>query len=349
MGDLLMSSPAIRALKQSFACRITVLTSSMAAGIAQHIPDIDEVIVADLPWVKSDIADGGDDFLEWVRLLRSKHFDAAVVFTVYSQNPVPSIMLAYLAGIPERLAYCRENPYHLLTDWVPEQEPYSFIRHQVRRDLDLVATVGATVREASLSLTVPNSAYAGMMKKSTDAGINLNEPWILVHPGASEMKRQYSPALFNQLIESIVNELNLHVILTGTAQEKLLTEHLRTGLGDKAISLGGLLSLEEFMALIDIAPTVLTVNTATVHIAAALKTPVLVLYALTNPQHTPWMVEHQVFPFAVEEELRSKNEVLRYVSEKIMEREVAQPDHRKIIEGIKQFLKTAPLRPAVPQ
>jgi hypothetical protein len=61
-------------------------------------------------------------------------------------------MLAYLAGIPKRLAYCRENPYQLLTDWVPDQEPYTFIKHQVRRDLDLVAAVGAVTSNDQLQL-----------------------------------------------------------------------------------------------------------------------------------------------------------------------------------------------------
>ena len=53
MGDLIMSSPAIRALKETFSAKITVLTSSMAAGIVPAISEIDEVIVFDLPWVKA--------------------------------------------------------------------------------------------------------------------------------------------------------------------------------------------------------------------------------------------------------------------------------------------------------
>ena len=45
-----------------------------------------------------------------------------MIFTVYSQSPLPSAMICYLADIPLRLAHCRENPYHLLTDWVPDPE-----------------------------------------------------------------------------------------------------------------------------------------------------------------------------------------------------------------------------------
>lgn len=52
MGDLLMSSPAIRALKETFESKITVLTSSMAKGISRLIKEIDEVIVYDFPGLR---------------------------------------------------------------------------------------------------------------------------------------------------------------------------------------------------------------------------------------------------------------------------------------------------------
>src|SRR5207253_9187958 len=104
MGDLLMSSPAIRALKETFRCKISVLTSSMAAGIAKYIPGIDNVIVSDVPWVKSKSNEGVPGFYQLAETLRKLKFDAAVIFTVFSQNPMPVIMLAYLAGIPERLS-----------------------------------------------------------------------------------------------------------------------------------------------------------------------------------------------------------------------------------------------------
>ena len=43
-----------------------------------------------------------------------------------------------------RLAHCRENPYELLTDRVPESEPESHVRHEVARQLALVRAIGAT-------------------------------------------------------------------------------------------------------------------------------------------------------------------------------------------------------------
>src|SRR5690606_22825058 len=86
-------------------------------------------------------------FSALVDQLKQYRFDGCVIFTVYSQNPLPAAMLAWMAGIPLRLAYCRENPYQLLSHWVPDDEPYSQIRHQVVRDLELVKHIGAEAVE----------------------------------------------------------------------------------------------------------------------------------------------------------------------------------------------------------
>ncbi len=346
MGDLLMSSLAIQALKDSFKAKITVLTSSMAGGIAKHMPCIDEVIIADVPWVKSAYNEGAAGYIQLVETLRRHRFDAVVVFTVFSQNPLPAVMLGYLAGIPYRLAYCRENPYDLLTHWVPDREPYTMVQHQVERDLELVKTVGAKTKSHELCLKVPNMAYAGMSSKLKAAGVRTERPWMLVHPGASEAKRLYPPDQFKAILKKIIEKSDTQVVLTGTIKEKMLTEQLAEAIPTNAVQLAGSLSLEEFMAVIDIAPVVLSVNTGTIHIAAALCTPVVVLYALTNPQHTPWKVPHRVFPFPVNEELKSRNEVLKYVTGHVMEKCEKFPDPEEVADSVMKLMQTARQRSA---
>src|SRR5690606_34299670 len=121
LGDVIMPGPAMRALKETFHCRITLLTSSAGVLITPHMDEIDDAIVCDLPWVKSDPS--GKPLTDLIAELKGRDFDGAVIFTVYSQNPLPAALLLCMAGIPRRLAYCRENPYGLLTHWIPDPEP----------------------------------------------------------------------------------------------------------------------------------------------------------------------------------------------------------------------------------
>jgi ADP-heptose:LPS heptosyltransferase len=110
MGDVLMGEPAMRALKQSFNCDITLLTSSAGSKIASQLACVNNVIIYNVPWVKTEQAIQENQFFEMAMRLKNENFDAAVIFSVFSQNPLPATMLLWLAQIPRRLAYCRENP-----------------------------------------------------------------------------------------------------------------------------------------------------------------------------------------------------------------------------------------------
>ena len=308
-----MSSPAIRALKETFNSHITLLTSSMSKTIAGYIEEIDEVFVYDLPWVKTDSLPDEKVFFEVIDEIRERRFDAAVIFTVYSQNPLPAAMLAYLAGIPVRLAYCRENPYQLLTHWIADAEPYSFIRHQVRRDLDLVAHLGAKTTNDKLRLKLDESSRDSLREKLRASGVDLQKPFVVLHPGVSEKKREYPKELWLQVAKRLSEDFQ--ILFTGAASEGELTEYLAKETGNSAYSLGGLLNLNEFIALLKESRLVVSVNTGTIHLAAALNAPIVVLYAATNPQHLPWKARGKALIYDVPEELRSKNEIIRFVHE----------------------------------
>jgi ADP-heptose:LPS heptosyltransferase len=341
MGDLLMSSPAIHALKETFDCRITLLTSAMGNAIAPFIEVIDETIEADLPWIKTPEPVKEKDIKLLIERLQKLQFDGAVIFTVYSQNPLPAAVLAYMAGIPKRLAYCRENPYHLLTDWVVEKEPYTFIHHQVKRDLHLVKMIGAGTEDEQIKINFSNSAKFSSLKKIAAQGVDPEKDWLIIHPGVSETKREYPQNLWIETGKLLRNQLGFQILITGSANEKEICENIQQGIGDGAFSMAGLFSIEELIASISQAPLLISVNTGTAHIAAATQTPVVVLYALTNPQHTPWQEASSVLFFSVKEDLRSKNEVVNYVSQKLMDKTLEFPDPRQIVNEAKKLLQKA--------
>ncbi len=294
MGDLLMTTPAIRALKQQLPGRqVTVLASRAGAQAAAHIPEIDAAIPYDAPWMKLGRPTLPSADLAMRALIESRRFDAAVIFTVYSQSALPAALMCHLAGIPLRLAHCRENPYHLLTHWVRETEPEGGTRHEVRRQLDLVAGVGARADDERLSFRVSAEDRLRAAMKLTEAGVDPGHPWIVMHPGATAASRRYDPDRFAQVAAELSRLLRCPVVLTGDASERELVERVRRGAGDGARSLAGALSLAEFAAAIAQSRLLVSNNTGAVHVAAAVGTPVVDLYALTNPQHTPWLVPHR--------------------------------------------------------
>jgi lipopolysaccharide heptosyltransferase II len=296
LGDVLMTTPALTALKGSVpGRRLTLLTSTAGGAISPLLPMIDETIIYDAPWMKATTprADGSLDRL-MVNRLRDQNFDAAVVFTVYSQNPLPAALFCHLADIPRRLAHARENPYQLLTDWIPEAEPQQIVRHEVQRQLDLVAAVGAIATDVRLQIAIPANTRWRMTERLIDAGIDLERPWIVVHPGASALSRRYPPEHFAEVVRALYIEQECQLVLTGSRDERLLAESILDAAAIPAVCLAGKTTLEELASVLELAPLLISNNTGPVHLAAAVGTPVVDLYALTNMQHTPWRVPHEL-------------------------------------------------------
>lgn len=301
LGDVLLTSPALRALKESTpGRRITLLTSRAGAAAAELIPDVDRVLQYDAPWMKATApgADASREF-ELIEQLRNGRFEGAAIFTVYSQNPLPAALVCYLAGIPRRLAHCRENPYQLLTDWVAETEPHDVIRHEVRRQLDLAGAIGCYASDERLALSLPAEAHAKAVAALRHCGADLSAPWLLMHPGATASSRRYPPEQYARAAELLFERHGFQTIFTGVAAERELIETIRRSMGVPSYSVAGRLSLAELAAIVQRAPLLIANNTGPVHVAAAVGTPVVVLYALTNPQHAPWGVPQRVLSFDV--------------------------------------------------
>jgi lipopolysaccharide heptosyltransferase II len=229
---------------------------------------------------------GGDQAV--IDELQRREFDAAVLFSVYSQNIWASALLCRLAGIPLRLGHSRENPYDLLTDWVPELEPESFVRHEVQRQVELVERIGAHADDLRLSLTVSEKADDLGGGRLRAAGVDLSRPWVLVHPGSRAASRRYPPEMFAQAARTLVLEDGWQVCFSGSCEERPLVEEIRSQMDARSYSLAGPMELEELAAIISHAPLLITNNTGPAHIAAALGTSQVTLYAQTNPQHMPW-------------------------------------------------------------
>jgi ADP-heptose:LPS heptosyltransferase len=247
-------------------------------------------------------------------------------------------MLAYMAKVPVRVSYCRENPYDLLTQWLPDKEPYTYIRHQVERDLALVAQVGAQSTNKNLSLVVSAEAWENALAKLHEVGVDLEKPWLIFHAGVSEKKREYPKELWIEAANNIIHKHGYQLLFTGSPSEKKLTDELASRT-DGSFSIGGLFKLDEFISLVQHAPVVVSVNTGTIHIAAAVQTPVVVLYAQTNPQHVPWNVPYKILEFEVPEELRSKNEVIQHLYKTVYTAKAVFPKPEDVINSTLQLLE----------
>lgn len=299
LGDVLVTTPAIRAIKASLPdVAVTLLASPVGAQAGRLNPDVDDVIVYEAPWVDPWQRLPHDSAREqaMIATLREGRYDAAVIFSSFRQSPLPAAYLCYLADIPLRAAASIDGPGSLLT--ARHKHPERPM-HEVERGLDLVAALGMATEDDDLVLRVPVTDRTALSARLQEMGIAGDRPLVVLHPGCTMPARTYPWELYAQVAGLLVRRLDARVILTGTAEEQALVERIHGQIDPAARAAvhccAGLLPFPQFCALIARADLAITNNTGPMHVAAAVKTPVIALFALTNPpeQWGPWRVPHR--------------------------------------------------------
>jgi len=293
LGDVLVTTPAFHAIRQSLPdAEITLFASPVGAQVGRLNSDIADVIVYQAPWMDPwhKLPQEPEREQQMIATLRERHFDAAIIFTSFRQSPLPAAYLCYLAGIPLRAAASIDGPGSLLTTRHKHPE---HMMHEVERGLDLVGALGMATDERDLVLAVPQQARHRVAEMAS------GRPFVVVHPGCSMPARTYSWEQYAEVVELLVRRMGATVALTGADDERELVERVRGRISPRAreavVPLAGKLPFADFCALIEGADLTITNNTGPMHIAAAVKTPVIALFALTNPpeQWGPWQVPHR--------------------------------------------------------
>jgi ADP-heptose:LPS heptosyltransferase len=294
LSDLLMTTPALAAARESQPdLHITLLGPEEALPLRKHLPFIDAVLPARLPW--SSLPPGTDrprDDMALIARLTRGCFDAAVIFTECTQSALPAALMCRLAGIPLRLAYSRENPHGLLTDWLPEPDvDPAHARHEVQRQLDLVAHVGWSTTDDRLRFELAPADLARVDALLDDEA----HPLVAVNVGASAFSNAYPPEGFGVAAEAIARAAGATIVFTGTEPERPLVAAARHAMHGPSIDLAGALSVGELAAVLARAQLLVSSDTGPVQLAAAVGTPVVDVYALGDDSpHGPWRIPARV-------------------------------------------------------
>ncbi|MDQ3547200.1 MAG: glycosyltransferase family 9 protein, partial [Chloroflexota bacterium] len=209
--------------------------------------------------------------------LCERSFDAALIFTSFSQTPHTAGYVCYLAGIPLRAGESKEFGGAALTT---ELRGAPDNLHQAERNLRLVEALGFVSDDRQLEVQIPDGVRAATTFILRDAGIDPDEPFVLIHPGASATARRY-PAERFAAVASLLLADGLQVLITGSDRERTLLDPMRTlALGARFV-VGGT-SVPEYAAIVERAALVVCNDSLPMHLADALRTPMIVLFSGTD-------------------------------------------------------------------
>ena len=283
IGDCVMLGPGLRSLRAGLPdAEITLLASPAGSQAAGLLPWVDAVMTHRVVW--QDV--GGRMPLDparerdLVRTIRRRGFDAAFLFTSYSQSPWPPAYACYLAGIPLRVGQSREFGGSLLTHAV---SPPPDEAHQVDRNLHLLEGVGFDAVGRGLELAVPEEAAHAADALLAEAGVDPEEPFVAVAPGASCAARRYDPVRFGQAARRLAARLGAAVVIVAGPRETVIADAVLVAAGDRrVVSLAGRTTVAETAGVLRRAGLVLANDSGPMHIADALRRPMVVLFSGTD-------------------------------------------------------------------
>jgi ADP-heptose:LPS heptosyltransferase len=267
-GDVLLTGPALRALAHG-SDRLVLLSGPRSRDVVELLPHVDEVIEWRCPWIDPEpepVAGGDVDAL--VARLASYGVERAVIFTSFHQSPLPTALLLRLAGVPHVSAISEDYPGSLLdVRHRPTEE-----QHEVQRALGLARAAGFELPEHDWGLLAVRHPLP-------DSPADLEPPYVVLHPGTSVPARAWRPDRWVTLAR-LLTAAGHRVVVTGAPDEVELTGRVARG---GALDLGGTTSWGELAAVLAGAEAVVVGNTGPAHLAAAVGTPVVSLFAPTVP------------------------------------------------------------------
>jgi ADP-heptose:LPS heptosyltransferase len=277
-GDVLLAGPAIRALAAG-ADHLTLLCGPRGRQAAAMLPGVDDLLVWRAPWIdpEPDPVDRADieALVERVAAVRA---DRAVIFGSFHQSPLPTALVLRLAGVPWIAATSFDFPGSLLD-----------LRHRIDDDVHEVQRALDLVHAAGFALPAGDE---GDLRVTGATPTPIEEPYVVVHPGASVPARAWAPERHAELVEALAGS-GRRVVVTGAPSERALTAHVA---GTAALDLGGATDFAGLAGVLAGADVLVVGNTGPAHLAAAVGTPVVSLFAPTVPavRWRPWRVPHEL-------------------------------------------------------
>ncbi|MHA6792123.1 glycosyltransferase family 9 protein [Pseudonocardia bannensis] len=289
-GDVLLAGPAVRAVAAAPGTDVTLLCGPAGEDAARMLPGVRDVLVWAGPWVLGDPPPvDGADIDRIVHELSERDLDEAVVLTSFHQSPLPTALLLRLAGLARVTGASVDYPGSLLDvrlrpgdgpgDTLPEGLP------EVQRGLAIVAAAGFRLPigdDGGLAVRPPPDVSHVL----ADSG----EPYVVLHPGAAVGARCW-PAGHHARTAALLTDAGVRVVVTGGPDERALTAAVA---GRHGLDLGGRTTLPELAGVLAGAGAVVVGNTAAAHLAAAVRTPVVSLFAPVVPavRWRPYRVPH---------------------------------------------------------
>ena len=270
LGDVVLVSAAVRALQQCLpAAKITWITSPLTYALLKGMEGV-QFEVFEKPRSLAD-------YLAFYRAFRERRFDVVLAMQANLR-----INLLYPAlNAPVKIGFdrtrAREGQWLFCNRRIPFADS-----HLMDSFLSFVETLTGKSASASWNLPVDSSDLEWAHEQLK----HLPKPWVAIHPHSSKTERNWLPERYEELVKLAIGRWKCGVALSGgsSAAELSLSERLAQLAPGHTVDLCGKSTPKQLAALLGLVDVLIAPDTGSVHIARAMNTPVIGLYAVASPK-----------------------------------------------------------------
>ena len=280
IGDVVLTLPCIRALREAYPqARIIVAVWDKAAELLEDCPWLDQVIA---------VAKRSRSFLEELRFqidffrnLRNLHCDLAIDLRTGTRGAI----MAFLSGAPQRIGFYAEDGKlwrnRLFTSLLKRE--YTPDVHVADYLLCLLETFGVTAEQRipALAVAVEKQEKIRVLLEGT-GGLQDNKI-VAVQPFSLWRYKEWGKEKYVALIRWLIAEYGVIVIVTGSGAEKDRAEEIVRACGAGCYNFAGKTSIAMYAALLQKCQFFIGVDSAGLHIAAAVGTPTVGIFGPSSP------------------------------------------------------------------
>jgi ADP-heptose:LPS heptosyltransferase len=277
LGDLLVSVPFLRAIRRSWPrAHVSLIGLPTAAPFTSRFAHyVDELIEFEgypgIPEVPFDAARA----MPFLERLRARQFDLAIQLQGNGMNSNAFVQLLGARVAAGSYLPAMGTPGD--GAWIA----YPGHAHEIHRLLTILSALGLPAAGDELEFPIGRGDRASLAHATSDERL-YPAGYAVVHAGASIPSRRWPAERFAAVADALADD-GLSVVLTGTAAEQATVDDVRRSMRHRAISLAGRTDLGALGALIADARVVVTNDTSVSHIAAATRTPSVVVFLASDP------------------------------------------------------------------
>lgn len=270
IGDVVLSLPLVQVLKKNFpSTEIDLMVIPKTAELLREHPDISDLIIFD----KRGKDKGLKGIVKTARLVSQRSYDVTFILQRYFR----SALIPFLAGVKVRVGFDK-SPFKFLYTHVVEYKQV----HEIERNLSMLELFGIDIKKTK---ELPNLYPSEQDRIRVDELLlGVSSQIVSIAPGSVWETKKWLKERYGKLAKLLVSDGFAVALIGGKEDYSLCEEIKKISESEKVFNFCGKLSLLQSAELIRRSIVLVSNDTAPMHIAVAMRTPVIAIFGSTVPE-----------------------------------------------------------------